>query len=78
MTANKDIIHECPNCDCAIAAWLSQMNGGWHEIKVYRSYKVSGPDGPLSGGIPRAGHSFGNITIGGHAVVQLGDQFLLK
>jgi len=54
------------------------MNGGWHEIKVYRSYKVSGPDGPLSGGIPRAGHSFGNITIGGHAVVQLGDQFLLK
>lgn len=64
MTANKDVIHECPNCECAIAGWISQMNGGWHEVKVYRAYRDPPSSRKLQGGRGTTAVSYSVTHIG--------------
>lgn len=75
MPANKDIIHECPKCECAIAAYVSRLNGAIHEAKVFRSYKNPST---ANNGNGQRGHTIGDTTIGGHATVHFGDRIFLQ
>lgn len=66
---NRDIVHECPVCEAAIATW-GRHGGVGYSTKVHKPYRQ-----------PQAGtsqHTAENFQVAGYATVHIGDKFFVQ